>query len=186
MKAIVQRRYGSPDHLRLEAIDEPTIEDDEVLVRVHAASVHPDVWHVVRGRPYVLRVMGAGIRKPKYTVPGTDVAGVVEAVGANVTQFAPGDDVFGETIMGMQWINGGAYAEYVSAPADSVTLKPSTVTFEEAAAVPTSGLIAHHAVHYQGQVKQEDTVLVNGGGGWRSRDIRRTTCEGLWRGCHRG
>ena len=165
MKAIVQRKYGSPDLLTLEETNEPTIGDDEVLVRVRAASVHPDVWHVVRGRPYVLRVMGAGVRNPKNPIPGTDMAGVVEAVGENVTQFAPGDDVFGETIRGMQWINGGAYAEYVSAPADSLMSKPSTVTFEEAAAVPTSGLIAHQAIHYQGQVEPEQTVLVNGAGG---------------------
>lgn len=165
MKAIVQRMYGSPDLLTLEEIDEPTIGDDEVLVRVRAASVHPDVWHVVRGRPYVLRVMGGGMRNPKNPVPGTDMAGVVEAVGENVPQFAPGDDVFGETIRGMQWINGGAYAEYVSAPTDSLMSKPSTVTFEEAAAVPTSGLIALQGIHYQGQIEPEQTVLVNGAGG---------------------
>jgi NADPH:quinone reductase-like Zn-dependent oxidoreductase len=113
----------------------------------------------------VLRIMGSGARNPKTLVPGTDMAGVVEAVGENVTQFASDDDVFGETIRGMQWINGGAYAEYVSAPADSLLSKPSTVTFEEAAAVPTSGLIALQGIHYQGQVEPGQTVLVNGAGG---------------------
>ena len=92
MKAIVQDRYGSPDDvLKLKDIDKPVVKDNEVLVRVHAASVHPDVWHAVTGRPYVLRLMGAGLRRPKNTVPGIDAAGRVEAVGANVTQFHPGD-----------------------------------------------------------------------------------------------
>src|SRR3712207_3990437 len=113
MRAIVQDRYGSPDDvLALEEIDKPVIEDDEVLVRVHAASVHPDVWHVVRGLPYVLRIMGAGLLRPRNRVPGTDVAGHVESVGQEVTRFEPGDEVFGESVRGLQWRNGGAYAEY--------------------------------------------------------------------------
>ena len=117
MKAIVQEKYGSPGEvLELREVDEPVIEDDEVLVRVHAASVHPDVWHVVRGLPYALRLMGAGLLKPKNRVPGTDVAGHVESVGKHVTQFRQGDEVFGETIKGYQWTNGGAYAEYASVP----------------------------------------------------------------------
>ncbi len=98
MKAIVQEKYGSPDDvLQLREIDKPVIGDDEVLVRVRAASVHPDVWHVVTGRPYVLRLMGAGVLRPKNPVPGTDMAGLVESIGKNVTRFAPGDRVFGET-----------------------------------------------------------------------------------------
>ena len=165
MKAIVQRQYGSPDQLTFEERPEPAIGQEEVLVRVRAASVHPDVWHVVRGQPYVLRIMGAGVRRPTTLIPGTDMAGIVEAVGERVTQFAPGDEVFGETIRDMYWINGGAYAEYASAPRDSLAMKPPGVTFEEAAAVPTSGLIAHQAIHYQGQVESGWTVLVNGAGG---------------------
>ena len=94
VKAIVQDKYGSPDDvLKLREIDKPAVGDDDVLVRVRAASVHPDVWHVVTGRPYVLRLMGAGLLKPKNPVPGTDVAGLVESVGKNVTRFAPGDEV---------------------------------------------------------------------------------------------
>lgn len=112
-----------------------------MLVRVRAASVHPDVWHVVSGRPYVLRVMGSGLRRPKNRVPGTDMAGVVESAGANATRFRPGDEVFGETIRGRQWKNGGAYAEYVSVPADNLAPKPGGVSFEQAACVPTAGLI---------------------------------------------
>jgi NADPH:quinone reductase-like Zn-dependent oxidoreductase len=103
MKAIVQDSYGSPeDVLEFQDIDKPVVKDDEMLVRVHAASVHPDVWHVVRGLPYVLRIMGAGLLKPKNSVPGTDVAGHVESVGKNVTHYQLGDEVFGETFKGYQ------------------------------------------------------------------------------------
>ena len=108
MKAIVQDKYGSVNVLELKEIDKPVVKDDEVLVRVHAASVHPDVWHAVRGMPYVLRIMGSGLFKPKNPVPGTDMAGHVESVGNNVEQFQPGDEVFGETVTGNQWHNGGA------------------------------------------------------------------------------
>ena len=101
MKAIVQSKYGPPaDVLQLGDVDEPVVKVDEVLVRVHAASVHPDVWHVVRGLPYVLRVMGAGLLRPKKRIPGTDVAGRLESVGKDVKHFQAGDEVFGETIKG--------------------------------------------------------------------------------------
>src|SRR5215212_12238166 len=166
MKAIVQHRYGPPaEVLELGDVDEPVVEDDEVLVRVHAASVHPDVWHVVRGLPYVLRLMGAGLLKPKNTVPGTDVAGHVESVGKNVTRFRAGDEVFGETITGYQWTNGGAYAEYVSVPEDSLALKPANITFEQAAAVPTSGLITLQNLPDEERLQPGQSVLVNGAGG---------------------
>jgi NADPH:quinone reductase-like Zn-dependent oxidoreductase len=166
MRAIVQDKYGSPDDvLELREIDKPVVKDDEVLVRVHAASVHPDVWHVVRGRPYALRLMGAGLLKPKNSVPGTDVAGHVESVGKDVTQFQPGDEVFGETSRQWQWHNGGAYAEYVSVPEDALALKPAGITFEQAAAVPTSGFIALSGLRNQGQVQPGQKVLINGAGG---------------------
>jgi NADPH:quinone reductase-like Zn-dependent oxidoreductase len=166
MKAIVQEKYGSPyDVLSLKDIDKPMLKDDEVLVRVHAASVHPDVWHVVRGLPYVLRLMGAGLLKPRNSVPGTDVAGHVESVGKNVSQFQRDDEVFGETIKGYQWSNGGAYAEYVPVPERSLALKPANVTFEQAAAVPTSGLIALQNLPNEGRLHPGQSVLVNGAGG---------------------
>ena len=166
MKAIVQQEYGSPDEvLELQDIDKPAVKDDEVLVRVHAASVHPDVWHVVRGVPYVLRIMGAGLIKPKNRVPGTDVAGHVESVGRNVKQFQPGSEVFGESVRGHQWHNGGAFAEYVSVPEDALALKPANVTFEQAAAVPTSGFIAIQGIRDQGHVQPGHRVLINGAGG---------------------
>ncbi len=165
MKAIVQDTYGSPDVLELRDIDKPVVQDDEVLVRVRAASVHPDIWHVLTGLPYVLRMMGAGLRKPKNPVPGTDLAGVVESVGKNVTRFRPGDGVFGETLKGMQWINGGAYAEYATAPEDALARKPANVTFEQAAAVPTSALIALPSLRAGGEIQAGQKVLVNGAGG---------------------
>ncbi len=165
MKAIVQNKYGSPDALELREIDKPVVGDDEVLVRVHAASVHPDVWHVVRGFPYVLRIMGAGLLKPKNPVPGTDLAGSVESVGKNVTQFQQGDEVFGESIDNFQWTNGGAYAEYASVPEDHLAVKPAGITFEQAAAVPTSGYIALMNLRDQGKVQPGHKVLINGAGG---------------------
>lgn len=160
----MQDRYGSADLLEVRDIDMPVVGDDEVLVRVRAASVHPDVWHVVSGRPYVLRLMGSGLRRPKNRVPGTDVAGQVEVVGPNVTRFRPGDEVFGETVTGYQWHNGGAFAEYASVPQDALALKPANITLEQAAAVPTSGLIALHNLQ-QGRLQPGQRVLVNGAGG---------------------
>ena len=164
MRAVVQDSYGSADLLQVRDVDTPVVGDDEVLVRVRAASVHPDVWHSVSGRPYVLRLMGSGLRRPKNHVPGTDVAGQVEAVGRYVTRFQPEDEVFGETLTGYQWRNGGAYAEYVSVPQDALALKPGNITFEQAAAVPTSGLIALHNLR-QGRLQPGQRVLVNGAGG---------------------
>lgn len=166
MRAIVQRRYGPPqDVLELQEIPQPHAGPDEVLVRVRAASVHPDVWHVVNGWPRLLRLMGSGLRRPKVRVPGTDLAGTVEAVGGNVTRFRPGDDVFGEVVRGHQWKNGGAYAEYAAVLETSLEKKPVSLTFEQAAALPTSGLIALHAVRREGRVQAGEEVLINGAGG---------------------
>ncbi len=166
MKAIVQRAYGEPeDVLSLQEVDTPTIKNDEILVRVRAASVHPDVWHVVTGRPYVLRLMGSGVRRPKNRVAGTDLAGVVESAGASVTQFKRGAEVFGECIKGYQWVNGGAYADYAVVRPDWIALKPSNTTFEQAASVPTSGIIALSGLRNQGKLVAGQKVLINGAGG---------------------
>lgn len=166
MKAIVQRAYGEPEEvLSLQDVPTPTIKPDEVLVRVKATSVHPDVWHVVTGRPYVLRLMGAGVRRPKHRIPGTDLAGVVESVGADVTGFKQGDEVFGESIKGYQWTNGGAFAEYAAVRGDNLALKPANVSFEQAASVPTSGYIALLGLRDQGMVKVGQKILINGAGG---------------------
>jgi len=166
MKAIVQRGYGAPEEvLALREIDVPVVAEDEVLVRARAASVHPDVWHVVTGRPYVLRLMGAGLRTPRVPIPGTDVAGLVEAVGGRVTRFRPGDAVFGECVRGHQWHNGGAYAEYVAVPERALELKPANVTFEQAAAVPTAGLVALLNLCVLGRLRAGQKVLINGAAG---------------------
>ena len=127
MKAIVRDTYGSADVLELRDIDIPEIADDEVLVRVHAAGVGRDVWHVMTGLPYPIRLAGYGLRAPKNPVIGSDVAGVVEAVGKDVTRFQPGDEVFG--------IGKGSYAEYVCAREDKLAPKPENLTFEQAAVV---------------------------------------------------
>jgi NADPH:quinone reductase-like Zn-dependent oxidoreductase len=165
MKAIVQDRYGSPDVLKLEEVEMPVAKDDEVLVRVRAASVHPDVWHVMSGRPYALRLMGAGLLRPKNRIPGTDLAGLVESVGKNVTELEPGDEVFGESLSGYQWTNGGTFAEYVSVKQERLALKPDNITFEQAAAVPTSGLIALNNLREAGGVQPGQKVLINGAAG---------------------
>ena len=166
MRAIVQTAYGRPDDvLQLREIDRPVAKDGEVLVRVHAASLHPDVWHTVRGVPYVLRLMGSGLRKPRVRVPGIDLAGRVEAVGTNVTRFQPGDDVFGEIVHGNQWRNGGAYAEFAVAREDALAPKPADLSFEQAAAVPTSALIAHRALRGEGRIRPGQEVVINGAGG---------------------
>jgi NADPH:quinone reductase-like Zn-dependent oxidoreductase len=165
MRAVVQDRYGSIDALEVREIETPRPADDEVLVRVRAASVHPDVWHVVTGRPHVLRLMGSGLRRPRNPVPGTDVAGDVVSVGAGATRFAPADEVFGETLRGFQWTNGGAFAEYAVVPEGNLARKPSNVTFEQAAAIPTSGLIVMANLAASGLPRRGDHVLVNGSGG---------------------
>jgi NADPH:quinone reductase-like Zn-dependent oxidoreductase len=114
MKAVVHDTYGAPGQvLSVRDIAMPAVADNDVIVRVRAASVHPDVWHVVTGLPYVLRLMGNGVRRPKFRVPGTDLAGVVDAVGRSVTRFKAGDEVFGESTS-FAWKNGGAFAEYAA------------------------------------------------------------------------
>ena len=157
MKAIVQDTYGPADVLRLADIDKPVIADDEVLVHVHAAGVDRGVWHLMTGLPYPVRLMGYGLRAPKTTVPGMDVAGVVEAVGKDVTRFSPGDEVFG--------IGKGAYAAYARAPEDKLAPKPATLTFEQAAAVAISGLTALQALRDHGNVQPGQKVLIIGASG---------------------
>ena len=150
--------------MELREVDKPAVKDDDVLVRVRAASMHPDVWHVVEGLPYVLRLMGNGVAKPKRIVPGTDLAGVVESIGKHVTRFKIGDEVFGESTT-FGWRNGGAFAEYAAVPEKLLALKPGNITFEQAAVVPTSGYIA---LSNLGGMRRLDTgrnVLINGAGG---------------------
>src|SRR2546421_3451029 len=157
MKAIVYCDYGL-SNLKLEEIEKPTPTDDQVLVRVRAASVNPYDWHFVEGTPKIMRAMGVGLRKPKDTRLGVDFAGTVEAVGKNVTQFKPGDEVFGG--------RGGAFAEYVCPRATrAVALKPASVTFEQAASVNIAGITALQALRDKGKVQPGQKVLINGASG---------------------
>jgi NADPH:quinone reductase-like Zn-dependent oxidoreductase len=156
MQAIVQDRYGSADVLEARDIEKPQIGDTEVLVRVHAASIHVGDWILMSGTPYVMR-MATGLRKPKNQVPGTDIAGTVEAVGKDVTQLRPGDEVFG-------WCTG-AFAEYASASEDHVVLKPANLTFEQAAAVGVSATTALQLLRDDGKIQPGQEVLVNGASG---------------------
>ncbi|WP_435201216.1 NAD(P)-dependent alcohol dehydrogenase [Janibacter sp. GS2] len=165
MRAVWQDRYGPVSSLRCVDVPVPRIGADQVLVRVHAASVHPDVWHVVTGRPAVLRLMGAGLRAPTHHVPGSDFAGQVTRVGEDVGSVAVGDDVFGESLPRMQWANGGTYAEYVAVQQDRLVAMPSRLSHVEAATLPTAGIIALQSVREQGQVAAGDRVLVNGAAG---------------------
>src|SRR5918998_1006071 len=157
MKAIVRDAYGSPDVLELREIDIPEIADDEVLVHVDAAGVGRDVWHVMTGLPYPIRLAGYGLRAPKNPVIGSDVAGVVEALGKNVSSFPPGDDVFG--------IGKGSYAEYVCAREDKLAHKPVNLTFEQAAVVAIMGSTALQALRDHGKVRPGQEVLVIGASG---------------------
>jgi NADPH:quinone reductase-like Zn-dependent oxidoreductase len=157
MRAIVRDRYGSPDVLELRDIGVPETGDDEVLVRVHAAGVGREVWHVMAGLPYPIRIAGYGLRAPKNPVVGSDVAGVVEAVGKEVSRFRPGDEVFG--------IGEGSYAEYVCAREDKLAPKPSNLTFEQAAAVAISGSTALQALRDHGKVRPGQEVLIIGASG---------------------
>jgi len=157
VKAIVQDRFGPADGLELRDIETPEIGATEVLVRVHAAGVDRGVWHVMTGLPYPIRLAGYGFRAPKHGVPGTDLAGVVTAVGADVTRFAPGDEVFGTGI--------GTYAEYARAREDQLAAKPTALTFEQAAALPASGVTALQALRDRGAVQPGQHVLVIGASG---------------------
>src|SRR6267143_1034063 len=157
MKAIVYCDYGLPN-LKLQEIEKPAPADDQLLVKVRAASVNPLDWHFIEGTPYVMRAMGVGLRKPKDTRLGVDFAGTVEAVGKNVTKFKPGDEVFGG--------RGGAFAEYVCRRAEgAVALKPANVTFEQAASVNIAGITALQALRDKGKIQPGQKVLINGASG---------------------
>ena len=157
MKAIVYCNYGVPN-LKFQEIEKPTPADDQLLVKVRAASVNPLDWHFVEGTPYFMRLMGVGLRKPKDTRLGVDFAGTVEAVGKNVTKFKPGDEVFGGRT--------GAFAEYVCVrEARAVALKPANITFEQAASVPIAAITALQGIRDKGKVQPGQKVLINGASG---------------------
>jgi len=157
MKAIVLTRYGSPDVLQFEEVEKPAAMGNQVLVKVHAASANPLDWHGVSGKPFIARLMGSGILKPKDPRVGADVAGRVEAVGNDVTEFKPGDEVFGGC--------NGSFAEYAVAREDRLALKPANLSFEEAAAVPVAAYTALQGLRDKGKIQPGQKVLVNGASG---------------------
>jgi NADPH:quinone reductase-like Zn-dependent oxidoreductase len=161
MKAIRYYRYGSPEVLELQDVDVPAVNDEDVLIRVRAASVNPLDWHFMRGAPYLVRT-SAGLRRPKAHGLGADMAGCVEAVGRHVTRFAPGDEVFG----GLGGLGLGTLAEYISVPHDAVVLaKPASLTFEQAGSVPIAAFTALQALRDKGRIQPGHKVLVNGAAG---------------------
>jgi NADPH:quinone reductase-like Zn-dependent oxidoreductase len=157
MKAYVYRDYGSPDVLKCEEFDKPSPADNEVLIKVGAASVNPLDWRLLSGKPFFTRLMIGGLRKPRETRPGVDMAGQVEAVGRNVTQFKPGDEVFGA--------GRGAFAEYVCAIEEKLAMKPASVSFEDAAAVPIAASTALQGLRDKGRIQQGQKVLIVGASG---------------------
>jgi NADPH:quinone reductase-like Zn-dependent oxidoreductase len=158
MKAVVYTNYGSPDVLEIRDIKKPVPNDDQVLIKVRTASINPLDWHFMEGTPYIMRAMGVGLRKPKDPRLGVDYAGTVEAVGKNVTQFKPGDEVIGG--------KSGAFAEYVCARADrAIVLKPANITFEQAASVPIAAITALQGLRDKGKIQPGQKVLINGASG---------------------
>jgi NADPH:quinone reductase-like Zn-dependent oxidoreductase len=157
MKAIVQDKYGSVDVLRLHEVEKPQPGDDELLIRVHAAGLDPGVWHLMTGLPYLVRLMGFGLRKPKIRVRGMDAAGTVEATGKNVIRFKQGDQVYGTC--------DGSFAQYACARAERLAPKPANLTFEQAAAVPISGLTALNGLREAGNLQPGQRALIIGAAG---------------------
>ncbi len=158
MKAIVRTEYGPPDVLRLEEVEEPAPRNNEVLVSVHAASVNPIDWHFLRADPFFIRLMGSGLLRPKNTILGVDIAGRVEAIGSDVKRFQSTDEVFG-------FVSSGGFAQYVCAAEDRLAMKPASLTFEEAAAVPVAALTALQGLRDKGQVQPGQKVLIHGASG---------------------
>ncbi len=157
MKAIVHTKYGSPDVLQLKDVEKPVPKDDEVLIKVYAASVNKYDWHFLTADIFLIRLMGGGLLKPKNTRLGADIAGRVEAVGRNVKQFQPNDEVFGMT--------EGGFAEYACAPENTLVLKPAHSSFEEAAAIPMAAVTALQGLRDTGQIQPGQKVLINGASG---------------------
>jgi NADPH:quinone reductase-like Zn-dependent oxidoreductase len=157
MKAIIQDNYGSAEVLELRDVEKPRPGDDELLIRVHAAGLDPGVWHLMTGLPYLVRLMGFGLRKPKIRIRGTDVAGTVEVAGSNVTQLKEGDPVYGTC--------DGSFAEYACARAERLAPKPANLSFEQAAAVPVSGMTALSGLRDAGNLQSGQRVLIIGAAG---------------------
>ena len=160
MKAIVFTKYGPPDVLELKEVERPTPKDNEVLIKAHAASVNDWDWCLVRGKPFFIRLL-CGLLKPKIKIPGVDIAGQVEAVGRNVKKFQPGDEVYGD----ISECGFGGFAEYVCAHENALALKPASMTFVEAAAIPHAAMLAVQGLRDKGQIQSGQKLLINGAGG---------------------
>ncbi len=161
MKAIVCTKYGPPDVLQFQEVAKPTPSEDKVLVKVHAASVNAYDWHLLTADIFLVRLMGGGLRRPKKAIPGVDIAGRIEAAGSNVKQFRPGDEVFGD----ISACDAGGFAEYVSVPENALALKPATLSFEQAAAIPMAAVTALQGLRDQGKIQAGQKVLINGASG---------------------
>ncbi len=161
MRAVTYTRYGSPDVLKLKEVQKPSPGDNQVLIKVHAAAANVADWRLMRAAPFMVRFMGGGILKPKHQILGTDVAGTVEEVGENVTQFHSGDEVFAN----LTESGRGGFAEYVCAMESATVLKPANITFEEAAAIPIAGVTALQALRDYGKIRPGQNVLINGASG---------------------
>ncbi len=160
MKAVVYTKYGSPDVLQMKDVEKPVPNDEQVLVQIHAASVNAADWHLLTADIFLVRLM-TGMFKPKYTILGADIAGRVEAVGKKVTQFKPGDEVFGDIFGG----GAGGFAEYAAVPERALALKPANLSFEQAAAVPLAAMTALQGLRDSGQIRPGQKVLINGASG---------------------
>ena len=161
MKAMVYTEYGPPDVLQLKEVKKPIPQDNEVLVKVRAASVNYADWAFVRGEPFLVRLMGAGLLKPNKAILGADITGQIEVVGKNAKQFQPGDEVFGD----ISECGFGGFAEYVAVPESVLALKPTNMTFEEAAAVPQAAVVALQGLRDKGHIQPGQKVLINGASG---------------------
>jgi NADPH:quinone reductase-like Zn-dependent oxidoreductase len=161
MKAIICTKYGSPDVLQFKEVEKPTPKDDEVLVKIHAASVNMYDWHLLTADIFMVRLMGGGLLRPKHPIPGADIAGRIEAAGSHIKQFRPGDEVFGD----ISACGDGGFAEYVSVRESSLALKPRNLTFEEAAAVPMAAITALQGLRDQGHIQPGQKVLIQGASG---------------------
>ena len=158
MKAYIKTKYGGPEILQLEEVEKPSLKDNHILVKVAANSANPADWHILRGKPLFAR-FSFGLFRPKYKIPGSDFAGIVEETGSNVSNFVPGDKVFGETL------SGGTFAEYTCVPSKVCAIMPEGTDFTEMAGVPIAGITALQALTTHGQLKEGETVLINGSSG---------------------
>ena len=156
MKAIICTKYGSPDVLQLQEVEKPAPQDDEVLIKIHAASVNARDWRFMRAKPFFIRLMPGGLLKPKNPILGVDAAGQVEAVGSNVRRFRPGDEVFGY----LSRYGGRTFAEYVCAGENEIALKPANLSFEQAAAVPIAAITALQGLRDKGNIQAGQKVVI--------------------------